>query len=197
MTKICVVGPEESKWKPEQIPKAKKTITDILMNHYTEYDNYGQFEPELEVILVSGHCPKGGVDIWAEEVADKLGIKNEIHAPEVNQWEDRITDIPFNKNEVKEHHIDITGLRFDGYYYYQVYKQKGYRSRNIDMAKTCDVLYCIVPFDNSKYCIHHEWTEKDKEGNIIHYLPHPKNGGCWTLEYAKKLGKEVYLVVIE
>ena len=178
MIKICIVGPEESKWKPEQIPKAKQTITDILMKHYTEYDNYGQFEPELEVVLVSGHCPKKGVDIWAEEIADVLRITKQIYAPEVYQWADSSTAKVYHREGVTK-------------------RLKGYRTRNIDMAKACDIVYCIVPkrYTSPDY----EDVIFNKDLKCIHckMAGHPTNGGCWTMKYAKKLGKEVHLVVIE
>jgi hypothetical protein len=37
-------------------------------------------------VLVSGHSPVGGIDIWAEEAADWLGIPKDIKAPKVEQW---------------------------------------------------------------------------------------------------------------
>lgn len=37
--------------------------------------------------LVSGHCHLGGVDIYAEEEAQKLGREMIIHAPEKRQWQ--------------------------------------------------------------------------------------------------------------
>ena len=177
MIKIGVVGPEESKWKPEQIPKTKSYIRDIFNKYASDTLTHGPYKP---LVLVSGHCPKFGVDIWAEEVADKLGIKKEIYAPEVNQWEDKIFP-SFGMPSVEDK------------------KQKGYRSRNIDMAKVCDICYCIVPragkgqivdvsdarkYNRNIYCIH------CKE------FGHPTNGGCWTMKYAEKLGKEVHLAVI-
>ncbi len=41
-------------------------------------------------VLVSGRCPKGGVDVWAEEVnanVDELRWKTEIYPPKNNRWE--------------------------------------------------------------------------------------------------------------
>jgi len=38
------------------------------------------------VILVSGACPKGGIDIWAEQIADRLGIVKEIYPPTKPTW---------------------------------------------------------------------------------------------------------------
>lgn len=35
----------------------------------------------------SGHCPEGGIDIWMEEEADRLGVSKIIHPPSVLKWE--------------------------------------------------------------------------------------------------------------
>ena len=37
-------------------------------------------------VMVSGHSPVGGIDIWAEEEALALGIALDLKIPEVNQW---------------------------------------------------------------------------------------------------------------
>ena len=161
--RVAIVGCEESKWTSEQKEKAKIKIKSILLTKAKQaFDD--------EIILVSGHCPFGGIDIWAEELSDALGITKKIYPAKVNQWEDRTwmwhPDRPLER--------DI-----------------GYKSRNILIAKTCDILYCIVP--QRSYNI---------EGNEIFYCTHcqtyghPTNGGCWTLRYAKKLNKENHLVVI-
>lgn len=48
-------------------------------------------EDEIDLLkpsaIVSGHCPMGGVDIYAEEIADKLGIEKIIFAPKVHRWD--------------------------------------------------------------------------------------------------------------
>lgn len=38
-------------------------------------------------VVVSGHCPLGGIDIWAEEVAAELGLEKLIFPPAIQQWE--------------------------------------------------------------------------------------------------------------
>lgn len=185
MIKIGIVGPQEDKWTEEQQLKVENKILSILYS-YAKHGASG-IADYSNVRLVSGHCPKGGVDIWAEEMADSLGIKKEIFAPEVNQWNDKFS-------EWIEGSVDYAHGTSGKWY-------SGYKSRNIKIAKTCDILFCIVPSLNSniyKYnlCWYHESVEYDK-GKMIHYLSHLKNGGCWTMEYAKKLGKETHLVVIE
>ena len=159
------------------------------------------------ITLVSGHCPKGGVDIWAEEIADVLGIKKEIYPAEVNQWNDKVIIDPKSYDE----HI-ITGAF---HVIARMKKLKGFRSRNIQIAEACDVLYCIVPrtlpqpsgndFSEKLYKLLRP-TFKDAQKERIkgqafckhcNQFGHPTNGGCWTMKYAKKLGKETHLVVIE
>jgi hypothetical protein len=190
MLKIAVVGPEEEKWTEEQKVKAKFWIKHILtcmkvankcvipLNRDTvEVIDNSSKNVIYPITLVSGHCPKGGVDIWAEEIAKELGCYNPdyIFTPEVNQWED--SHWMWNPDRPPETSI-------------------GYKSRNIKIAKACDILYCIVPYkwddftkqppyDSTTWCKHCKvWK-------------HPSNGGCWTMQYAKKLGKETHLVVIE
>lgn len=40
-------------------------------------------------VLVSGHCHLGGIDIWAEEIADELGRPKIIYEPENLRWQPR------------------------------------------------------------------------------------------------------------
>ena len=72
--KVAVVGSEERRWAPEQKAKAKYKIRKILES----YDN---------PVLVSGACPRGGVDIWAEEIADSMGIEKIIFPAKVYRWD--------------------------------------------------------------------------------------------------------------
>jgi len=170
------------------------------------------------IVLVSGHCPvgevktycincgmfleegllqrvkhdeerhqlievydKGGVDTWAEIIATELGIKKEIYPAEVNQWEDKKV------------------LLFGG----GVIKHKGYRSRNIQIAEVCNVLYDIEPKGSCEHCGGRGFTSKHpnfllygKRCRICHGTG-VYSCGTWTLNYAKKFGKEVHQVVIE
>lgn len=69
----------------------------------------------------------------------------------------------------------------------------GYKPRNILIAETCSVLCNIVSKSypeaykgmRFKWCYHCKTNE------------HVKSGGCWTMKYAAKLGKETSLIVIE
>ena len=221
--KIAIVGAEENKWKKEQKEKAIQLI-DALLNfavdgklflspfHFTKTNTGYAVEGDTKkidnnIILISGHSPKGGVDIWAENIAEELGIKTEIYAPEVNQWEDIIRKIPFNKNEVEEHKINTTELEFNGYYYYQIYRQRGYKSRNIQIAEACDILYDIEPAHSCKYC-----KGRGKivgggmllgEGSSIQKCKFCEgdgaySGGTWVYKYIKEKfpSKEAHKIII-
>jgi hypothetical protein len=70
--RIGIVGHETMKFTAETEAKAREIIRSLL----SEGD-----------ILVSGGCHMGGIDIWAEEEADKLGLKKEIYLPKRMRWE--------------------------------------------------------------------------------------------------------------
>ena len=55
--------------------KAQETIQDILDG----------FPPE-SIVMVSGGCPKGGVDEWAERIATELDVPRVIFEPEKEEW---------------------------------------------------------------------------------------------------------------
>ncbi len=118
--KVAIVGSEEKRWSYTQAIKAALEIYEIL-------DDYSTSWLYKKITLVSGGCPRGGVDIWAEVVANKLGIEKKIYLPEVEQWEDEVfhDDSQINPPEIRI----------------------GYKSRNIQIAEACDALYCIEPKD--------------------------------------------------
>jgi len=178
--KIAIVGCEESKWTNSQRVDAKEEIESIIFKHcHRDFERTHKQCSEEKMIIVSGHCPKGGVDIWAEEIADELGIKKEIYPAEVNQWNDKI-------KHKKTNNIWVS------------YKLKGFRSSYIQIAEACDVLYCLVPQIQPKHKLIDEIIN-ERNAYCIHcdMAGHPTNGGCWTKKYTKGLGKETHLVVIE
>ena len=73
MTNIAIVGADGRKWTENDPELVKYIIRHIL----TKYDN---------PTLISGHCPLGGVDLWAEEVAKELQIPMRIFKPKQNAW---------------------------------------------------------------------------------------------------------------
>ena len=206
--KIAIVGAEENKWTEEQKRKAKNIIKTTLVKHAFKETikklDIANTSIELDyskIILISGHCPKGGVDIWAEEIAKELGIKTEIYEPEVNQWED--LKIDWNAKNIPENHICKS---CNPPLYHLL---KGYKSRNIEIARVCDVLYDIEPAKSCKYCKGVGTIIVFPKAQTSHEPPYIKqkckycegdgaySGGTWTLKYARKLGKEVHKVIIQ
>jgi hypothetical protein len=69
---IGIVGHEAKKFTPHTEAIAKELIRQLLE------------VPEAR--LISGHCPLGGIDVWAEEIALTLGKPKLIFPPAVNNW---------------------------------------------------------------------------------------------------------------
>ena len=198
--KLAIVGADARAWGniPNGEKKAREKIKEIIVGHGSSFQEPDRSTISFDgVVIVSGHCPQGGVDIWAEEIAKELGIKTEIYPAEVHQWNDKIIPriSPF---------MNVVGNP----------KLKGYRSRNIQIAKACDVLYDIEPASSCKYCRGTGYLSKGvftPKHLTKPYIPSvgvapiicPKcegdgaySGGTWTLKYARKLGKKVHKVII-
>jgi hypothetical protein len=150
--KIAIVGSESKYWSNEQVPKAILKIHEILIEACESWLN-------KKVTLVSGGCPKGGVDIWAEIIAKEMKLNMEIYKPEVEQWEDHYEPSVNEYYDIKRRATTV--------------RKKGYKSRNMEIAEACDVLYCIDPANRN-------WS-----------------GARWTMQEAEKLGKYTHLVLIE
>jgi len=169
--KLGIVGPSESKWPLELIPSAIQEIYQIFLENWSWNPMASEPDKESQITLVSGGCHLGGVDIWAEIVADDLGtIKKEIYKADIHQWHDKRIMTP--SGYYGQRLPVCTGI------------MNGYKSRNIKIAKAIDMLYCVVPYKPQATCKH-----CNEEG-------HPSNGGCWTMQYAKKLGKHTELDII-
>ena len=85
--KIAIVGSEAKHWTPKTRELACKKIQEILID-----DTYYDFNPAdpgdiTYPIFISGGCPKGGIDIWAEIIADFIGLEKRIYYPVNNRWE--------------------------------------------------------------------------------------------------------------
>jgi len=127
MRKIAFVGADGRAWERRGI--SRDSLKNVLRRIMLEELEEGKF------IFISGGCPRGGVDVVAEEVARELELECLIFKPEKLGW-------------------------------------RWYKQRNIKIAKECDTLYCVEPSDRMQ------------------------SGGIWTMNLAKKLGKEVYLVLV-
>lgn len=73
---IGIVGSEGGKFTKAGEAEARKIIRVLLQT--------AKHPPRL----ISGGCPLGGIDIWAEEEADTLGIPSTIFPPKTNSWDD-------------------------------------------------------------------------------------------------------------
>ncbi len=70
---VGIVGSEQAKFTPATEAMARERIEIILRTTGA-------------TTVCSGHCHLGGVDIFAEEIADKLGLKKLIFAPKELSW---------------------------------------------------------------------------------------------------------------
>lgn len=59
----------------------------------------------------------------------------------------------------------------------------GFKKRNMAIAKQCDELICFTTKTITRKCYHCN-------------LDHQRTGGCWTMKYAKSLGKRTRLYVV-
>lgn len=116
MLSVGVIGSEAAKFTPVTRGSAKRLIAELL-------------SPD-DSVLVSGRCPLGGIDVWAEEEADILPRAKIIHEPEVMAWNPqgrygfmaRNLDIAKDSDvvhviTVEELPSDFDGMRFDGCYH--------------------------------------------------------------------------------
>jgi hypothetical protein len=111
MAKIGIVGHEAKKFTPETEAIARRIIVSLL---------------SVGDVVVSGGCHLGGVDLWAEEEAKKMGLETEIYLPQKRTWEggfkQRNLQIAAASDVVhcivvKEYPPDYVGMRFDYCYH--------------------------------------------------------------------------------
>lgn len=106
---IGIVGHEEAKFDDVTEESAKDLIRFILWGH------------NEKPTVVSGGCHLGGVDIWAEKTADRVGLPKKIHLPKNQRWETgykprnlliaQDSDI-VHVILVKEYPLEYVGMRF-------------------------------------------------------------------------------------
>jgi len=113
--KIGIVGHGRNKFDERTTQIAKNLIRKLLSS---SKDN----------ILISGHSPVGGIDIWSEEIAKELGLEMDIKTPKQNTWnaeygyKQRNLDIAHDSDEihvilVSEYPKGYKGLRFNECYH--------------------------------------------------------------------------------
>lgn len=121
-----------------------------------------------KVNVVSGHSPMGGVDIWAEDAVQYIKSKNP-HLPD---------------NELT---MDIKAPRQQSWY-----GEYGYKARNLDIARTSDIVHVIVV---SKYPDNYRSRRFDNCYHC-HTTNHIKSGACWTAKQAMQIGKQAVWHII-
>lgn len=103
--KIGIVGNGADKFTAFGAMQARELIAALLQRGDT---------------VVSGHSPMGGVDIWAEELAEKLGKKRDIKAPSRQSWgelggyRDRNMAIAHSSDEVNVIVVDKYPMGYGG-----------------------------------------------------------------------------------
>lgn len=73
MRAVAIIGHAADKFTPETEAQAREVIRGLLVS---------------ADVLVSGGCHLGGVDIFAEEEADALGVAKDIKLPATQSWAD-------------------------------------------------------------------------------------------------------------
>lgn len=110
--KMAIVGSGDDKFNEIGAINARNIIKKLLSRDKAE--------------LVSGHSHLGGIDIWAEEYADIIGIRKYIFPPKKLQWSTgyRIRNIQIVKACDEIHVIvpesypaNYVGMRFDECYH--------------------------------------------------------------------------------
>lgn len=90
--RLGIVGHEAAKFTRATERDARVAIRGLILSH-------GARE------VCSGECPLGGVDIWAREEAQALGVPFTAYAPEVNVWD----GAPLGKIGFKQRNLQIAG----------------------------------------------------------------------------------------
>jgi len=113
--KIGIIGHGQEKFTEKSKQKAITLIIDILQSKHLP-------------IVVSGHSPVGGIDIWAEDVAHDLGLEMDLKIPKQHIWnseygyKQRNLDIAKDSDEVHiilvdKYHSNYNGMRFKTCYH--------------------------------------------------------------------------------
>jgi hypothetical protein len=105
MARVGIVGHGEDKFTLEGREAAELIIIDLL---------------ERGDVMVSGHSPVGGIDIWAEDIALSLGATLDLKVPKQNKWDaeygfkQRNLDIARDSDEVHVILVDVLPNEYQG-----------------------------------------------------------------------------------
>ncbi len=115
MNKIGIVGHGEDKFTFKGKCKALALIRQILGDNFSL------------PTLVSGHSPIGGIDIWAEEIADYFECPKDLKIPKQHTWDaeygykQRNIDIAKTSDEVHVILVDKYPPNYKGMKFKQCY----------------------------------------------------------------------------
>jgi len=83
--RIGIVGHGEDKFTEKSKNEAKQLIKNILI--FGSSNVMSLITKREDVILVSGHSPVDGIDIWAEEIAKELRYELDLKVPKQHTWD--------------------------------------------------------------------------------------------------------------
>lgn len=196
---VVIVGSQASKFNNQTEHDARLVIYNLLLGtHRTVPPEMKMLATYKKLQLITGACHKGGIDIWAQEEAERASIPVTLFKPQVRQWPDKVTMIPFNENEVKQHKMDKSQLIKRGYYYYERYVQIGYKSRNDQMAICGSIGFDIEPAGSCRHCGGKGFTWSglvELECRVCKGTG-AYSGGRYTINKMISLGKEGHIIVI-
>ena len=147
---IGIVGNGSDKFTPQGERLARSVIRDILVG---------------ADVMISGHSPVGGIDIWAEEEAEALGVPLDLKVPEINQWD------PPGGYGYKARNLDIANDS---------------DIVHVILADRYPEEYAGRRF---AFCYHHQLGEGHP---TVTPDNHVKSGGCWT---GKKAQNAIWHIV--
>lgn len=161
---VGIVGAEAAKFSQNMETVARDKIRDLLR--------------DAGRVLVSGHSPAGGIDVWAEEEYENIRALDE-----------------FVGNILRPPPLIFPPLSNDW--------ATGFQPRNMQIAERSNVIHCItvagyIPeytgrrwqkADGTPLCYHCERRAREQKLLPGTIFPHVKSGGCWTAYEAEKLGK--------
>lgn len=165
--KLGIVGSEGSKFTQVGESRARQAIRDLIHKYQPSH-------------VVSGHCHLGGIDIWAEEVADEFGIAKEIYPPAEHNWnggyKPRNLQIAHNSDRVVCITVDSLPANYKGMVFKGCYHCDKALGLRVESA-----------------------SPEHSEGRLLKdvFKPHVKSGGCWTVIQGAKQGKEGEWTVIQ
>jgi hypothetical protein len=121
MYAVGIVGHGKDKFTEHSELIARKLIDTILVDARRKHG---------DIVMVSGHSPVGGIDIWAEESAQILGIPYDPKIPTTHQW-----DAPYG---YKARNIDIAKSSNEVHIIVVSNYPAGYSGRRFDHCYHCD-----------------------------------------------------------